>query len=1181
MSDKAIPVRVAVRIRPLVPKEITEGSQHFISKVSNQPQVTVKGSSEAFTYDYVFGPDESQSQVYDTAVTKIVGKIFKGYNVTILAYGQTGSGKTFSMGTADTASASSATLSQSSGIIQRAVKDLFRKMNEDGNLSFEINVSFLELYMEKVYDLLSKTRNEEVEIREDPKIGIRINGLNETAVTTWEETLKCLENGSLNRRTGATAMNHQSSRSHAIFTLTINQINKESSSTIKTSKFHLVDLAGSERASKTHAVGERFAEGVNINKGLLSLGNVISALCENNPRHIPYRDSKLTRLLQDSLGGNSHTLMIACVSPADSNYEETLSTLRYADRARKIKNKPVVNQDPTMVEVMALRAQVQQLLASNGTSSFAEVEQLRQHLKFAEEEKVQLTHALQLALEENTNMCEKALLADAANQQMKQRLEELQVQTEQTLGAMNQTINETGDLNATKTIEQVLSLKSKIEEIQDVQRKGEIEQVNHDMQTSNDSDKENKESDSESTQSPKRLSKLGADMALRQAALSNDLKELNAQLALKVHMVNKMTQDQQGPYSVVKAHYDATVSELENQIGALQQEKDELASLLAQASSNVNACKISEQRRKRLQELEPQISELKKKIQEQANIIKLKQRTEEQLKKFNYEIQGMRTQKVKLVRQMREENEKFRSWRQQKEREVTRLKDQDRKRQGQLQKMEVLHAKQQNVLRRKMEDAMAVTKRLKEALCLHSSKSISKSSSSATSTENDQRIKGWLLGELNLLTKTKDAELALESLKESRRTLATRQAKLEAKLADPEHSATFLNTLKSEIANVAADIDLRSEQINELNQKIAAADLDNKAKTRFDYLQTMIEAKIALKILLEESVTARVETFSLSSEVEDLRGELDDLQRQHDEALHELSNNNLECVQVKQKHHSEMSKLSRDYEERMLTLIRQLPPVGLKESADHKISEKDFLERLRIQQEELERCSTLQEQLHAALNEIEMLKQQKQEESTEMKAPQFPSKLKKPKTVAPKPNRVHVDIDDVEEIDDYNSDDDPEWRNTPMAKRIRKLKEEDEAAPPKMLDMDKQVKRVGKRLSRTHCSCTVGGCRSCSCTRENRPCNADCGCSASGICKNMATENVLKEDQNRETQEEQNHMLNETFDLGRKRSQPSSKENSRNGDDVENDLSATQPLKKSRIGLSKLTKKGGFFGSHD
>lgn len=537
----------------------------------------------------------------------------------------------------------------------------------------------------------------------------------------------------------------------------------------------------------------------------------------------------------------------------------------------------------------------------------------------------------------------------------------------------------------------------------------------------------------------------------------------------------------------------------------------------------------------------------------------------------------MRAQKVKLVRQMREENEKFRTWRQQKDREVARLKDQDRKRQGQLQKMEVLHAKQQNVLRRKMEDAMAVTKRLKEALSLHSTKP-NKSSSASTTSENDQRIKTWLLGELNLLIKTKEAELALDSLKESRRTLATRLGKLEAKLASFDQNDAFLQALKSEITNVAADIELRSEQINELNQKIAAADLENKAKTRLDYLQTMIEAKVALKILLEESVAARVENFTLSSEVEDLRSELDDLQRQQDEALHEISNYNLENVQMKQKHQSEISKISRDYEERMLTLIRQLPPVGLKESADHKISEKDIMERLRIQQEELERCSTLQEQLHSALNEIETLKQQKPP-LLEMRAPLFPSKPKKPKTTQRKPSPVPVDVDDVEEIDDYNSDDDPEWRNTPMARRIRKLKEEDEA-PPKMFDLDKHAKKIGKRLSRSHCSCSTGGCKSCICSRDNRACTIECGCSASGVCKNVTTDNVLKEDQNRiQQQEEQNRMLNETFDLGRKRSQPSSKENSRNGDDVEHDLSGTQPLKKSRIGLSKLTKKGGFFDS--
>ena len=143
-ESKAIPVRVAVRIRPLVPKEITEGSQNFIDLVPNHPQVIIKGSSsEAYTYDYVFGPDESQSTVYDTAVTKIVGKIFKGYNVTILAYGQTGSGKTFSMGTADTTSGS--IINENSGIIQRAVKDLFLKMDEDPSLTFEISVSFLEV----------------------------------------------------------------------------------------------------------------------------------------------------------------------------------------------------------------------------------------------------------------------------------------------------------------------------------------------------------------------------------------------------------------------------------------------------------------------------------------------------------------------------------------------------------------------------------------------------------------------------------------------------------------------------------------------------------------------------------------------------------------------------------------------------------------------------------------------------------------------------------------------------------------------------------------------------------------------------------------------------------------------------------------------------------------------------
>jgi len=1055
---------------------------------------------------------------------------------------------------------------------------LFLKMKQNSDLTYEVRVSFLELYMEKVFDLLSKNRNEEVDIREDPKNGIRINGLTETIASTWEDTLRCLEQGSHNRRTGATAMNHQSSRSHAVFTLTINQIDKVSLASIKSSKFHLVDLAGSERASKTHAVGERFAEGVNINKGLLALGNVISALCEGNPnRHIPYRDSKLTRLLQDSLGGNSHTLMIACTSPADSNYEETLSTLRYADRTRKIKNKPIVNQDPTVAEIASLRLQVQQLLAGKtGGSGFSctEMEQLRQQLKYSEEEKIQLTQALQSALEENTNMCEKALMADVASQQMKHQLDQLKAQAEQTLGTINQTLNETRELDGTKTVEQVLSLKAKIEEIQEVHRKGEIDLANHEL--NNDRDDQNlldeeKENDADSPVSSNRLSKFGSDMALRQATLSKDLKELNGQLAMRVNMLNKMSQQDQS--MDVQAKYEATVNELEDKVSMLHQEKEGLLSALAQVSNNANVCKLSEQRRKRLQELEPQISELRKKIQEQANIIKIKQRTDEQLKRISNEIQVMKANRVKLVRQMREENEKYRVWRQQKEREVTRLKDQDRKRQGQLQRMETLHTKQQNVLRRKMEDAMAVSKRLKEALSLNSQKLSTKAATN--SSENDKRIKGWLMGELNLLTSTTEAEQTLNELIESRKVLSARQTKLQAKLDNAGENTAFAQALMSEIANVGGDLDVRTEQIVELKQKIGAADLETKAKTRLDYLQ--IEAKMALKFLFEESAACRVQMFAVNSEVQDLRAEYEDIHKQHDEAQHQVARKEAEIVTMRHKNQSELGKLTREYDERMLTLMRQLPPCGLIESVDHKVSEKEVLERLKIQQEELERCCGLQQQLNTALNEVEELKTQLSDISTITKPIKSIKKKTTKKTFQELPAASISSEDDLS----YDSDDDPEWRQTPMFKRIKKLREEaSSGVPPKMSEWaepekktsctDLKKEKTGKRMSRSHCACRVGGCKNCICSKDKRACSKECGCSSTGNCKNsISISKILEEDPNRN--------MNETFDMSRKRSQPMSKENSLNGEDADGDDDGVDvPWKKSR----KLARKGAFFEPH-
>ncbi|KAA0197328.1 hypothetical protein HAZT_HAZT000086 [Hyalella azteca] len=318
--------------------------------VSFQIIVQSGGQNRQFTFDYVFPPEASQEELYTTAVSKIIKEIHNGFNVTILAYGQTGSGKTYSMGTNSPENCPDETM----GIIPRAIRDMFSTITER-----EDEYQYL-LYAENLYDLLAPGPRDDniLDIREGVGGEIRMQGVTEVPVASLQETMRCLEQGSHHRATGSTAMNAQSSRSHALFCVTLQQWKKQNSDHVVCAKFTLVDLAGSERAKKTGTTGQRFKEGIHINSGLLCLGKVISALGSGKEKHIPYRESKLTRLLQDSLGGNSHTLMVACVSPADNSLEETLSTLAYADRARMIKNKPMVNCDPKAAEIARLKQQV-------------------------------------------------------------------------------------------------------------------------------------------------------------------------------------------------------------------------------------------------------------------------------------------------------------------------------------------------------------------------------------------------------------------------------------------------------------------------------------------------------------------------------------------------------------------------------------------------------------------------------------------------------------------------------------------------------------------------------------------------------------------------------------------------------------------------------------------------------
>jgi kinesin family protein 4/21/27 len=283
----------------------------------------------------------------EATVTKLVDKVMAGFNATVLAYGQTGSGKTHTMGSATVCNA--ADIDDSVGIIPRAVGRLFERAAamEGNGEKVEVSVGFLEIYQEEVYDLLTGEIREEGEkglpIREEDG-EIKVAGATEELIPTCEGALECLQRGSLCRSTGETMMNSVSSRSHAIFTVSVKVTGERNTH----SKLHFVDLAGSERAKRTGAEGARLKEGININQGLMTLGKVISALSDEKrsaSQHVPYRESKLTRMLQDSLGGNSLTYMICCISPADTNFEETLNSLKYANRAKNIKNKPTVNEE--------------------------------------------------------------------------------------------------------------------------------------------------------------------------------------------------------------------------------------------------------------------------------------------------------------------------------------------------------------------------------------------------------------------------------------------------------------------------------------------------------------------------------------------------------------------------------------------------------------------------------------------------------------------------------------------------------------------------------------------------------------------------------------------------------------------------------------------------------------------
>ncbi|XP_063799920.1 kinesin-like protein KIF1B isoform X14 [Pseudophryne corroboree] len=392
-------VKVAVRVRPFNSREIGKDSKCIIQMQGNSTSIlnpkNPKEPAKTFSFDYSYwshtSPDDpsfaSQNRVYNDIGKEMLEHAFEGYNVCIFAYGQTGAGKSYTMmGKQEETQA---------GIIPQLCEDLFEKINYNHNedVSFSVEVSYMEIYCERVRDLLNPKNKGNLRVREHPLLGPYVEDLSKLAVTSYTDIADLMDAGNKARTVAATNMNETSSRSHAVFTIVFTQrrLDVETNlSTEKVSKISLVDLAGSERADSTGAKGTRLKEGANINKSLTTLGKVISALAEvdNCPSKskkkkktdfIPYRDSVLTWLLRENLGGNSRTAMVAALSPADINYDETLSTLRYADRAKQIKCNAIINEDPNAKLVRELKDEVtrlKELLRAQGLGDIIDIDSI-------------------------------------------------------------------------------------------------------------------------------------------------------------------------------------------------------------------------------------------------------------------------------------------------------------------------------------------------------------------------------------------------------------------------------------------------------------------------------------------------------------------------------------------------------------------------------------------------------------------------------------------------------------------------------------------------------------------------------------------------------------------------------------------------------------------------------------
>ncbi|ALC38295.1 Klp31E [Drosophila busckii] len=744
--DKECLVRVALRIRPQNSRELIDMCRVCTSITPGEQQI-VLGSDKAFTFDYVYGMNSNQCDIYNECVGRLVDGTLHGYNATVLAYGQTGSGKTYTMGTGFDNASDDYQL----GIIPRAIRHIFagidslrfenNAIDSVTNSQFSVAVQFIELYNEDVVDLLDPfNKNTSFKIHENENGQITVAGATVKPIHEPQEALTFLQQGALARTTASTKMNDLSSRSHAVFTLFVRRKhifepkiqNSDCQFETLTSKFHFVDLAGSERLKRTLATGERAREGISINCGLLALGNCISALGDRSKKvsHVPYRDSKLTRLLQDSLGGNSQTLMIACISPSDRDFMETLNTLKYANRARNIKNKVQINQDQSSRTISSMRREIaalqlelleykqgKRVLDSQGNTSISDTflensmlmadnKRMQQRLKSMQETIEVLTDRnAELKLEKQTHEWSmdknidfevKMLLGSYLRD-----IEKLQAKVIETEDMCRQLRKYNSSGNSPRANKMIYEDQNNIISIA---KKG-LEKEREILMSRSLPGPANENSDLVDIESSDSECELNV-------AMEADLNDINSDIEIKTKLIEQLELSQER-MQIMRQHYEEKLTVLSSKIFSTQKERDEvLANMVSGTSSlaknNLKSVKMEYERK--LNEMNRELKRLQQTQKEHIRQQKNLKAQEIKLQNLRMELNELKCSKVKLMKKISEQSNRHKEENTKKAREIAQLRKEQRRQKCTVMSLQAKMNAKEQILKRKSEEVSALRK---------------------------------------------------------------------------------------------------------------------------------------------------------------------------------------------------------------------------------------------------------------------------------------------------------------------------------------------------------------------------------------------------------------------------------------------------------------------------------------